>query len=106
MDPAKKQGLKAGDRIMVAGNDTLSGKNIENSYVLKTLKGKPNTPVDLKVYRKSENKELPFTIVRGEVPIKSVDAHYMLNEELGVHQDQQVCGHHLRRVQVGFDRFA
>ena len=26
---------------------------------------------------------LPFTIIRGEVPIKSVDAHYMITDELG-----------------------
>lgn len=81
--PSKKAGIKAGDRILVANNDTLYGKEIGSDYILKTLKGKPNTSVDLVVYRKSELKELPFTIRRGEVPINSVDAHYMLNDELG-----------------------
>ena len=81
--PSRKAGIKAGDRILVANNDTLYGKNINSDYILKTLKGKPDTSVDLIVYRKSEEKELPFTITRGEVPIKSVDAFYMLNEGLG-----------------------
>ena len=81
--PSKKAGIKAGDRILVANNDTLFGRNINSNYIMKTLKGKPNTPVDITVYRKSEDRMLPFTIIRGEVPIKSVDAHYMLNEELG-----------------------
>ena len=81
--PSKKAGIKAGDRILVANNDTLFGKEIESDYILKTLKGKPNTSVDLVVYRKSEQREIPFTIRRGEVPISSVDAHYMLNDELG-----------------------
>ena len=81
--PSKKAGIKAGDRILIADNDTLFGKNIGSNYVLKTLKGKPDTSVDLIVYRKSEDKQLPFTIIRGEVPIQSVDAHYMLNAELG-----------------------
>ena len=81
--PSKKAGILAGDRILIANNDTLYGKNIKNSYILKTLKGKPNTSVDITVYRRSENKNLPFTIMRGEVPIKSVDAFYMLDDELG-----------------------
>ncbi|UCE93762.1 MAG: S41 family peptidase [Flavobacteriaceae bacterium] len=81
--PSERAGLKAGDRILVADNDTLFGREIGSDYILKTLKGKPNTDVDLIVYRKSEKKELPFTITRGEVPIASVDAHYMLNQDLG-----------------------
>ena len=81
--PSKKVGIKAGDRILIANNDTLYGKNIKNSYILKTLKGEPNTTVDITVFRRSENKNINFTIIRGEVPIQSVDAFYMLNEELG-----------------------
>ena len=81
--PSKKAGIQAGDRILIANNDTLFGKNLESSYILKTLKGEPDTKVDLEVYRKSVNKNLPFTIVRGDVPIKSVDAFYMLGDDLG-----------------------
>ncbi|MCF6223731.1 MAG: S41 family peptidase [Flavobacteriaceae bacterium] len=81
--PSKKAGILAGDRILVANNDTLYGKNIKNSYVIKTLKGKPNTSVDLTVFRRSENKNIPFTITRGEVPIASVDAHYMIDKDIG-----------------------
>lgn len=81
--PSKKAGIKAGDRILIANNDTLYGKKINSRYILKTLKGKPNTKVDLTVYRKSENKNIPFTIVRGDVPIQSVDAFYMINKDIG-----------------------
>ena len=81
--PSEKAGIKAGDRILIANNDTLYGPNNNNDYVIKTLKGEPNTDVDLEVFRKSENDVLPFTIVRGEVPIESVDAFYMINQDLG-----------------------
>jgi len=81
--PSLRAGIKAGDRILLANNDTLYGKNMTNKYILKTLKGKPNTKVDMQVFRKSENRIIPFTIDRGEVPIKSVDAYYMLNDALG-----------------------
>jgi len=81
--PSEHAGIHAGDRILIANNDTLYGKNISNSYILKTLKGEPNSKVNLEVYRKSVNKNLPFTIIRGDVPIESVDAFYMLNSDLG-----------------------
>ncbi len=81
--PSKKAGIEAGDRILIANNDTLYGKNLESSYILKTLKGEPDTKVDLQVYRKSVNRNLPFTITRGDVPIESVDAFYMLSDDLG-----------------------
>lgn len=81
--PSERAGIKAGDRILIANNDTLYGKKINSDYVIKTLKGQPNTEVDLEVFRKSENHILPFTIVRGEVPIESVDAFYMIDDELG-----------------------
>ena len=81
--PSEKAGIKAGDRILIADNDTLYGKNIGSDYILKTLKGQPNTSVDITVYRKSKQEYLPFTIERDEVPIKSVDAHFMLTDELG-----------------------
>ncbi|NOQ91515.1 MAG: PDZ domain-containing protein, partial [Flavobacteriaceae bacterium] len=81
--PSKKAGIKAGDRILIANNDTLYGKKINSDYILKTLKGEPNTTVDITVFRKSVNKNIPFTIIRGDVPIESVDAFYMLNDKLG-----------------------
>lgn len=81
--PSKIAGIKAGDRILIANNDTLYGKEINTNYIFKTLKGEPNTEVDLLIYRKSENKKIPFTITRGDIPIESVDAYYMLNKDLG-----------------------
>jgi len=81
--PSHKAGIKAGDRILIANKDTLYNKNITTDYIYKTLKGEPKTKVNLIVYRKSEKKLLNFTIKRGSIPIKSVDAFYMLNDNLG-----------------------
>ncbi|MEN8125350.1 MAG: S41 family peptidase [Bacteroidota bacterium] len=81
--PSEKAGLLEGDRILTANNDTLYGKNLNSNFIISKLKGEPNTPVDITVYRKSENKNIPFTILRGDVPIESVDAFYMLNDSIG-----------------------
>jgi len=81
--PSKKAGIKPGDRILIADSDTLYGKKRSNDFIMKTLKGKPKTKVNLTIYRKSENKMYTVLLKRGTVAIKSVDAHYMINDSLG-----------------------
>lgn len=81
--PSYKKGLRAGDKILLADNDTLFGKRIPNSKLVERLKGKEGTKVNLKIYRKSENSIFDVTIKRDIVPIKSVDAHFMLTNDLG-----------------------
>ncbi len=100
--PSERAGIKAGDRIIVANNDSLFGKSIikmsgakENEIgtrsgnrkvsdaVMKSLKGKPETIVIVSVFRRSTNEILELEITRGEVPIKSVSGHYMINNTLG-----------------------
>ncbi|MGB5417685.1 S41 family peptidase [Algibacter sp.] len=81
--PSAKAGIKGGDRIIMADGDSLFGKNLEDGEIIKKLKGDINSKVKLKVYRRGEPKLLNFTVKRGEIPIKSVDAAYMLTEKLG-----------------------
>ncbi|MFD0863008.1 S41 family peptidase [Sungkyunkwania multivorans] len=81
--PSLKAGIKPGDRVLIADNDTLYGKGLSNERIIKRLKGAANTPVSLKVYRKGEASLLNFNINRASVPIKSVDAAYMLTDNLG-----------------------
>ncbi|WP_428740982.1 S41 family peptidase [Tenacibaculum sp.] len=81
--PSIEAGIKAGDRILLANKDTLYGKNLETSQIMQTLKGKPDTKVDLQVYRKTNDSIFNITINRGKVNIKSVDVAYMLNDSIG-----------------------
>lgn len=81
--PSIKVGIKAGDRILMSDNDTLYGKKIKSSEILKKLKGKPNTKVNLQIYRKTNDSLFNIGITRGKVNIKSVDIAYMLNENIG-----------------------
>lgn len=81
--PSIKKGIQAGDRILMADNDTLFGKKLKNTDILKRLKGEPNTQVALKIYRKTHDSIFDVAINRGKVNIKSVDVAYMLNDSLG-----------------------
>lgn len=81
--PSAKAGIKGGDRIIMADNDTLYGDALDDGELVKKLKGPLNSKVELKVYRKGEPELLTFKIKRSKIPIKSVDASYMLTENLG-----------------------
>ena len=81
--PSDKVGIKAGDRILIADKDTLYGKNLGSDYIIKKLKGKPNTKVELQIYRKTKDTLLDFTLKRGRIPLISVQSHYMMNDSLG-----------------------
>lgn len=81
--PAAKVGIKAGDRILSANGKILFGDTIERDSITKYLKGEINSKVNLKIFRKGENKLLDFKIKRKRVPLVSVDASYKLTDELG-----------------------
>ena len=81
--PSYKAGIKSGDRILIADKDTLYGDRLKDREIINKLKGPLNSKVKLKVYRKGAPELLTFTVNRGKIPLKSVDAVYMINDELG-----------------------
>jgi carboxyl-terminal processing protease len=81
--PSFLKGIKAGDRILMAGTDTLYGKRLPSDVIVDRLKGQNGSAVQLQVYRKSENKLFKVNLKRDRIPIKSVNAYYMLTPEMG-----------------------
>lgn len=81
--PSFLKGIEPGDRILVADKDTLYGKNLPSNRIVSTLKGEIGSSVDLQVYRKTEDNLFTVTIKRDRVPIKSVEAYYMLSRDMG-----------------------
>lgn len=81
--PSERAGIKSGDRIIMANKDTLFGDKLKDIEIINKLKGPLNSKVDLKIYRKGEDALLDFTVIRSKIPIKSVDAAYMLTQKLG-----------------------
>ncbi len=81
--PSFVKGILPGDRILMADMDTLYGKDFPSEIIVDKLKGKEGTSVDLTIYRKSENRTFNVKVKRGIVPLKSVDAFYMLTNDIG-----------------------
>jgi carboxyl-terminal processing protease len=81
--PSEKVGIRAGDRILTIDGVKVTGINITTSGVRSKLMGPKGTKVEITIYRKGESNSLDFTIIRDKIPIKSLDAAYMLDKETG-----------------------
>ncbi len=79
--PSEKSGLNAGDRILQVDDSLLTTNNVTNEKVMSLLKGKEGTKVELIVDRHGETKNISIT--RGSIPISSISANVMLNDEIG-----------------------
>ncbi|MBN2682391.1 MAG: S41 family peptidase [Bacteroidales bacterium] len=81
--PSEKLGVKAGDRIIKIEDELVAGIGVKNKDVRDKLLGDKGTKVKISIQRKGEKKLLDFTITRDKIPIYSLDAAYMVNEEIG-----------------------
>lgn len=80
--PSKKAGLLSGDRIVFADEVNLSQPIITIDSIARLIKGKLNSSVELKVKRHGVDSLLSFSLKREIIPIKSVDAGFMLTNEI------------------------
>jgi carboxyl-terminal processing protease len=81
--PSEKAGLKSGDRILIADQDTLHARGKSNQEIIGKLKGPSGDPVRLTVYRKKNDSVYTFDLRRGPVPLPSVSSAYMIDESVG-----------------------
>jgi carboxyl-terminal processing protease len=81
--PSEKAGLRAGDRILSINNEKVAGVKMTTSGVRKRLMGPKGTRVNVSVNRKGITTPLDFTIIRDKIPIYSLDASYMLDDQTG-----------------------
>jgi carboxyl-terminal processing protease len=81
--PSEKVGIKAGDRIVRIEGEKVAGIGISTNGVRDRLLGEKGTKVNVTVKRPGVDKLLHFTITRDKIPIHSMDAAYMADENTG-----------------------
>lgn len=81
--PSHKAGIVAGDRIMTIGDTPIAGHKVNQDSIVKMLRGKRGTKVDIGIQRSSAKELIPFTITRDIIPIKSIEASFMATPEVG-----------------------
>lgn len=81
--PAEKVGILAGDRIVKANGVAMTGSEVTNDLVFKTLRGENGSKVVIDIKRKGVNKLVKYDVIRADIPINSIDAAYMLDTNIG-----------------------
>ena len=81
--PSEKVGIIAGDRIVSVNDSAIAGVKMSKEEIMKRLRGPKGTKVKLGVIRLGIKDKLTFTVVRDKIPVKSVDAVYMIRPQIG-----------------------
>lgn len=81
--PSEQLGIQSGDRIVRVEGKNVAGIGIRNEDVLRMLRGKSGTKVNISVLRRGIDKLIEYEITRDKIPITSVDAWYMIRDGIG-----------------------
>ena len=81
--PSEKVGIVAGDRIVTVNDSSIAGVKMPKEEIMKRLRGPRGTKVRLGVVRRGVKEMLRFTVQRDKIPVKSIDAVYMIRPEVG-----------------------
>ena len=81
--PAEKMGILAGDRIVCVNDTAIAGVKMSREDIMRRLRGPKGSKVNLGIVRRGIKDTLCFVITRDRIPVKSIDASYMLRPDVG-----------------------
>lgn len=79
--PSEKAGLIPGDRIVSIDGKVVAGVKFPQDSMIRLLRGASGTKVNVEIRRDGER--VDFEIIRGKIPVKSVDVAYMMDDTTG-----------------------
>ncbi len=81
--PSEEAGIIAGDKIVEVDDSTIAGIGLHKTDLISLLRGRKGTKVVVGVQRGAKKDLRRFTITRDEIPLKTLDAAYMVDEKTG-----------------------
>jgi carboxyl-terminal processing protease len=79
--PSDVAGIQTGDQFLKVGDSLVAGNQITSDQIKSLLRGPGTSQVKLAMLRNQHEKV--FTVKRGIIPLPSLDAAYMLDDQLG-----------------------
>lgn len=104
--PSEQVGLMPGDRIITINDTLFVGKICTNDAAMSKLKGPGGTKVKIGVKRWGEKELLHFNITRGEIPVQSIEASYMINNKWGYIQVEKFAENTFSEFIISLARLA
>ncbi len=81
--PSEAAGILPGDKIIKVGDSLVVGEKLSNQKIVGLLRGDKGSKVQLSVWRGGEKRMHRYTITRAQIPVKSVEAAYMIRDRVG-----------------------
>ena len=81
--PSEKLAIQSGDRIIKVEEEDVASTGIKNEGVIKRLRGKKGSVVNITIKRRGQTVLMPFSITRDDIPLYSVDAGIILEDNIG-----------------------
>ena len=81
--PSAKAGIVPGDRIIQVNDTLVAGVKMPQNDIVKRLRGKRGTHVKLSLQRQGIEELVDMDVVRDAIPIKSIEAAFMINNNVG-----------------------
>ena len=81
--PSEKVGILNGDRIVSVDGRAIAGVKMPQDSIVKLLRGPKGTKVRLGVVRRGAAGVLYFVVTRDKIPMNTVEATYMIAQEVG-----------------------
>lgn len=81
--PSDKAGVKAGDRIIEIEDSLVAGRQIPQNRIVRLLRGPRDSKVRLGIERQGISGLVDFEVVRGVIPIKSVESAFRIVDSIG-----------------------
>lgn len=81
--PSDKVGVRAGDRIIEIDDSLVAGRKIPQNDIVKRLRGPRGTTVRLGLERQHIPELVQVEVVRGAIPIKSIESAFRIEGSIG-----------------------
>ena len=81
--PSEKVGIIAGDRIITVNDTAIAGVKMSKEEIMRRVRGKTGTKVNLGIVRRGISGKLKFVVTRDKIPVKTIDAVYMIRPTVG-----------------------
>lgn len=81
--PSEKVGILPGDCIVSVNDTAIAGVKMDRNEVVRRLRGPKGTQVRLGIVRRGIPGKLVFIVTRDKIPVKTIDAVYMIRPNVG-----------------------
>jgi len=81
--PSERAGILSGDRLVKVNGENVAGVKMNQDSLVRRLRGKSGTKVNVEVKRVGVKDLVSFDIRRDKIPVKSIDVSFMINDTTG-----------------------